>query len=154
MDKCSSFSKLVRIHKYVLKFIGLLKGKVKSISFNFGDASSFHLEATRHIIRTDQRIWYGEVFQYLESQNKRVKDIPNIIVQLNVYMDDHGLLRIRSKIPKWKNDAFVNFPILLHKHSKLTQLVMQYFHEKFSHAGVYSLLSEMRKSFGFHITFQ
>ena len=132
----------------------MLKGKVKSISFNFGDASSFLLEASRHIIRTDQRIWYGEGFQYLESQNKRVKDIPNIIAQLNVYMDDHGLLRIRSKIPKWKNDAFVNFPILLHKHSKLTQLVIQYFHEKFSHAGVYSLLSEMRKSFGFHITFQ
>ena len=147
LDKCSSFSKLVRIHKYILKFIALFKGKVKSISFNFGDASSFHLEATRHIIRTDQRIWYGEVFQYLESQNKRVKDVPNIIAQLNVYMDDHGLLRIRSKMPKWKNDTFVSFPVLLHKHSKLTQLVIQDFHEKFSHAGVYSLLSEMRKKF-------
>ena len=120
LDKCSSFSKLVRIHKYILKFIALLKGKVKSISFNFGDASSFHLE---------------------------VKDVTNIIAQLNVYMDDHGLLRIRSKMPKWKNDTFVNFPILLHKHTKLTQLVIQDFHEKFSHAGVYSLLSEMRKKF-------
>ncbi|XP_068224998.1 uncharacterized protein [Palaemon carinicauda] len=147
LDKCSSFSKLVRIHEYVLKFIALLKRRANSVSFNFGDASSFHLEATRHIIRNDQRIWYGEVFQYLENRNKRVKDIPNIIAQLNVYMDDHGLLRIRSKMPKWRKDTFVNFPILLHKHSKLTRLVIKDFHDKFSHAGVYSLLSEMRKKF-------
>ena len=152
IDKYSNFQKIVRIHMKVLTFVSNLKSCLKNkdpdryAHFDCYDRDLF-LEANRQVIESNQRRYFPEVYHYFESKQKLQKDIPNIVQQLNVFMDNHGILRVRSKVSKLKDDSFVNFPMLLHKKSRLTQLIIMDMHCKFCHAGVYSLLSEMRKRF-------
>lgn len=151
VDKCSSFYRLVKIHKRVLEFINRLKAKVKQ-----KDPDKFkHMvveedlftKALGQIIQTEQRIYFSDVFEYFERKNKRLKDIPNLVKQLNVYLDQQGILRVKSKFARWKNDNSTYYPILLPKKSQLTYLIVIDLHRKYFHAGCYSLLSELRKRF-------
>ena len=100
-----------------------------------------------NIIRTEQQIYFREIFDYFQGTNKNVKTMPNLVRQLNVYPDKKGLLRVKSKFSRWKDDESVRFPILLPKNSILTSLIIMDFHERYSHAGCYRLLSELRKQF-------
>ena len=63
------------------------------------------------------------IFSYFENPNCNLKDIPNLITQLNVYLDSNGILRVRSKFRKWlgkEND----FPILLPHESPLVEMIV------------------------------
>ncbi|XP_064090003.1 uncharacterized protein LOC135204009 [Macrobrachium nipponense] len=94
-----------------------------------------------------QKHHFPEVFKYFDSSKRLLKDLPKIIGQLNLYIDKEGLLRVRSKLDKLKDDRRYRFPILLSKDSRLTKLIIENYHERFAHAGCYSLLSEIRKTF-------
>ena len=73
--------------------------------------------------------------------------MPKIVGQINVYLDEEGLLRVRSKMDRLKYGKRYRFPILLSKESPLTKLIILHYHDCFAHAGCYSLLSELRKVF-------
>ena len=83
-------------------------------------------------------------FQKPDKTNS--KDIPNLITQLNVFMDDSETLRVKSKFKKWsRSDG--SFPILLLRDRFLTKLLILDVHEKLSHSGCYSVLAEIRQNF-------
>ena len=140
VDKYSNFQMIVRIHMKVLTFVHNLKSCLKNKDpdrYAHLDcyARDLFLEANKQVIESNQRRYFPGVYHYFESKQKLQKDIPNIVQQLNVFMDNHGILRVRSKVSKLKNN-FVNFPMLLHKKSRLTQLIIMDMHCKFCHAGV------------------
>ncbi|RXG69589.1 hypothetical protein Avbf_08087 [Armadillidium vulgare] len=86
-----------------------------------------------------------EVLDYLNSKNKLHKDMPNIVSQLNLFKDEKGLLRVKSKFNRYKDKYKNYFPILLHKNSPITEMIILDMHKKTSHASFYTLLSEIRK---------
>lgn len=148
----SSFSKVVSVYSRVLQFIHSLKSRLfnkDKVRYNHlrCPAENLRTRAITDIIGKDQRIHYPEIFSYLDGKNKNAKDMPSLISQLNIYLDKQGLLRIKSKCSRWKDDEFVRFPILLHKSSPLTRLIILDMHENLSHAGCYRLLSDLRKQF-------
>lgn len=69
------------------------------------------------------------------------------VMQLNLFIDRVGLVRVSSKIPKNKNFGSNFFPILLPKNSLITKLIISMAHAKLFHGGVYSVLTELRKTF-------
>ena len=74
--------------------------------------------------------------------------MPNIVDQLNIFRDKRGILRVKSKTARWRGkDEFGFAPILLAKESFLTEKIILEMQKKTNHAGVYSLLSELRKEF-------
>ena len=74
--------------------------------------------------------------------------MPNIVSQLNIFPDQDGLLRVKSKTARWKDkDDYSYAPILLAKNSLLTEMVINDLHTRTSHSGVYTVLSELRKCF-------
>ena len=105
IDKYSNFQKIVRIHMKVLTFVRNLKSCLENkdpdwyAHFDCHDRDLF-LEANRQVIESNQRRYFPEVYHYFESKRKLQKDIPNIVQQLNVFMDNHGILRVRSKVFK------------------------------------------------------
>ena len=152
MDKCSSFFRLVSVHKFVFKFIHKLKIRM----FNKDPVKYSHWESTNinhynqaviHLIRAEQHLYFPEIFSYFDGTCKSAKDIPNIVNQLNIYPDKQGLLRVKSKFSRWNDDVSLRFPVLLPKNSHLTRMIIMDFHEKLSHAGCYRLLTELRKHF-------
>ena len=145
VDKFSKFTTLVRTCRYVLMFIHKLKLKVtckKGVQDNNLNIN-FYERAFNMVIRTEQQIFYPEIFEYFGSLSKAKREIPEQISQFNLYIDDVGILRIKSKIPAEYNSR----PILLHKNSVLTKMIVKNIHESMSHSGIYPTLKEFRKKF-------
>ena len=141
LDRYSSFDKLVKVHAAVLKCLAKWRKKVSY------DTSNFYNEALTNIISKDQSIHYSKVKSYFSGdKNIPKKDIPDIVTSLNVYKDRLGLFRVKGKFCE-PNKLYENFPILLSKNSKLTELIILELHDKLKHARCYPLLNELRKRF-------
>ena len=154
LSRCSSYHKVVSVFRRVLIFVNNLKMKLKlkdPVKFEhiscFDINHNFFADATKLVIRRDQRKHFPEMFEFFESRNRLLKDIPKLVGQLNVYVDQEGLLRVRSKMQKLKDDRRMRFPLLISKDSLLTKYIVLDYHERFSHAGCYRLLAEVRKIF-------
>ena len=150
MDRFSSFYKLLSVCRKVIYYIQKLKEKLKErdpIKFAHFELKKTNVsaQAAKLIIYQDQQSCFPEIFEYFNLRNKRRLDMPNIVGQLNIFVDQDGLLRVRSKCEKLKGRR--DFPLLLAKDSSLTNLIISDLHRILNHAGVYSVLAEMRKRF-------
>ena len=97
------------------------------------------------MVRLDQQIYFNEIHCFFDKISHCVKDIPNLVKQLNICRDEKGLLRVKSKFKKWRESE--NFPLLLSKNSHLSKLIILDLHEKVMHGGCYSVLSALRDKF-------
>ena len=152
LENFSTFHGAVQIMKYVFRFINKiklklkLKNKLKYAHIEANESENCHDKAFNYLVRFDQLKHFPEVFEYFQSKSRCVKDIPNIVSQLNLFIDSNGVIRIKSKYDR-KTNTKVSFPILLSKHSRLARLIIMDLHRKRAHAGCYTLLAELRKSF-------
>ena len=74
--------------------------------------------------------------------------MPNLVRQLNLFIDGRGLIRVGSKLLKdRKKFSDIHCPILLHQNSLLTARMISDVHEKLRHGGVYPVLTELRRKF-------
>jgi len=150
-DRCSSFAKVVSIHTYVLKFVQSLKRKINlkvgTDKYEILTDVDCKLQSYRSVIRSDQQKHFPEIFQYFEGKCRK-SDIPDLVSKLNVYLDEDSLLRVKSKFDRSSdNRQQRSFPILLSKDSRLTVLIIEDCHKKLNHAGIYSMLTQLRKQF-------
>ncbi|GFV78761.1 integrase catalytic domain-containing protein [Trichonephila clavipes] len=74
--------------------------------------------------------------------NSRVKT-------LNPFIDSEGILRVGGRLRNSDINYNQKFPILLPSKHKLTYLIVEYFHKKFLHSGLQSLLYQIRQDFGY-----
>ena len=153
LENYSTLKKITGIYRKIFSFINKLKRRLKA-----KDAEKYkHIEVFseditvriyNHIIYTEQRIKFPDIFEYFNSKRKLIKDIPALLNKLNLYLDQNNILRLGSKFARWKtNRTSPMFPILLSQNSILTDLIIKDYHEKYFHAGCYSLLVQLRKSF-------
>ncbi|XP_068237328.1 uncharacterized protein [Palaemon carinicauda] len=156
LNRVSSFEKAVRVHAVVLRFCSILKSKFKSKNpaldhFEVEDEGfNFYDEACRQIIIRDQHVHFPDVFDYFHSKQKQLKNLPNIVAQLNLFLDSDGMVRVKSKCRRLKEVQHLNkfnYPLLLSKDSMLVPLIIRELHVKLSHAGCYPLLAELRRNF-------
>ena len=141
----SSFRRLVLLYRRVLICARRWKEKA-GISHGSNGTNSF-AEASRQIIETDQKKYFPEIFSYFSKVKPKSSEIPPLVAQLNVFPDEHGLLRVKCKFRKWHPSRNDKFPILLSRESPLTDLVILDTHERLAHTGCYSVLAEFRKQF-------
>ena len=134
-ERYSSFRKLCRVLGAVLCFIKKLKSKCKKL-----DSQTIRIRPETVLLLQDQKKYYPEVVEYLKNQNVPLSNIPNLVLQLNLYKDKDGLIRVRSKTNHYH-------PILLSNKSVTANLIIKDLHETFCHCGVYSTLRELRKRF-------
>jgi len=148
-DRFSSFSKYVRVYEKVMSFVNKLKLKINAKKGKVSDENHNSLtEAKLFIIREEQKLYFAEVFKYWSSNNKLKSSMPELVSKFNVYPDEFGLLRVRSKFDRpGLNGDRCHFPILLPKQSVITKLIIREVHEKLNHIGCYALMSELRKQF-------
>lgn len=153
VERCSSLKKLVRITLNILKFIHNMKRGVKRrddskfVDFHVMTGNELYLSAYKHVLRTDQNQYFGDIFDFLRSKNRHLKDIPPLVSKLNIIIDNDGLLKIKSKFGRNISDINFTFPILLSKDSVLTSLLIRNMHEHMAHAGTYNVLTYLRKKF-------
>ena len=108
---------------------------------------NYNQASISYLIRQDQTEQYPNILNYFSESNVPGKDIPNLVQQLNIFIDSEGVLRVGSKIARKMRTNKKYCPILLSKKSLLTELVVREFHTKQFHSGIYSILAEFRKMF-------
>ena len=104
-------------------------------------------KAIKLLIKEDQRKHFSDVISYFENPSRKLKDIPPIVSQLNIFRDGEGILKVKSKFRKWYASKDNEFPILLSKRSHLTEILIMDCHKNFNHSGCYTVLAELRKKF-------
>ena len=150
MDKFSSFHTLVMVHRYILRFINNIKirlaekNKLTHLKRYDYSKDNLYAIACNNILLTEQRIHFPEVFEYFQNEHRGVQTMPNLVGQLNLFQSKDYLLRVKSKFHMPEQ---CKYPILLPKHSKITKLIIKDLHERYSHAGIYTLLKELRRTF-------
>lgn len=150
MNRHSKYTKAINICCKIIKFCNILKSKVNSRlqTNNFKILSDEQIleKSTSKLIFDDQRLYFGEIHSFMDAPTALLKDIPELVTKLNLFRDEHGLLRVKCKLRTWSvNNA--SYPILMSKDSSLTKLIILNTHARLSHVGCYSLLSEIRKIF-------
>ena len=140
----SSFCKLVLLYRKLLNCVRKWRERVNMSTVSH---KNLFVEAIRLVIETDQREHFPEVFDYFSNPNLGSASIPPLVAQLNVYLDSHGLLRVKCKFKKWYVSQNENFPILLATSSHLTKIIVLDTHIQLAHSGCYSVLAELRKHF-------
>ena len=144
----SSYSKLLKIHKYVLTFIDKIKVKLENKKGNNVaiNENEIYKNAQLLILKDDQKKHFPNLISYFNSNDSKLKNVPQLISDLNVFRDRDLVLRVKSKFSSiGKSDK--QFPILLSKDSHLTKLIVEKIHKKLNHSGKYAVLSEFRKEF-------
>ena len=146
-EKFASFRKLCRVMHCVRKYLFKLKEKVKrrrpNLFPSLSNADASYHESVRCILRVSQNVQYANVVQSFSDPSKPPDPL---ISQLNITMDN-GLLRVKGKCGKLKISKGLKYPILLHKNSKLTALIINDFHHTLGHPGIHKVLSLLREQF-------
>ena len=96
------------------------------------------------MLKTEQLTYFPEVVSHFSSGIVSNRDVPNIVQQLNLFLDVNGLIRVGGKIIKSQTKYF---PVLLHKSGVLTSLIILRAHVKLCHSRIYHVLDEIRKQF-------
>ena len=153
LDRYESFSKLVLVHVKIFQFINNLKIKIKlKNSEKFGHIKSYDLDfnffmlCKLHIITTDQMRHFSDCFSYFKKKSKTFKEMPNIVKQMNIFLDQN-ILKVRSKCERGNIPGLCYFPILLHRNSTLTSKIIWEIHKVNSHVGKYQVLRELNREY-------
>ena len=148
--KFSSFKRLIRVHYRILSFISKLKSKANIsggvIPVEPNCTEALWKKAYCNAIISEQVAGFPDVVSYFKNGISNIKNVPNLVTQLNLFRDSEGLLRVRCKISHI-GKSMEDFPILLPKDNHVTRSIILDIHQKLNHAGKYSVLSEFRKLF-------
>ena len=103
------------------------------------------LEARTLLLKATQQTTYRQEISYLKNKDKFKE--PAIIQQLNLYLDDGGLIRCRGRLEYTDLPHDTKFPILIPKDNYLTTLIVQYMHKVVMHGGVRETLTQIRQTY-------
>lgn len=154
LERFSKWKSLVNSFCGQLKFVNKLKQKlkfkdpIKYAHLNVIEEKHIRAHVMRILLKHDQQRWYSEVLEYFNSKDKLIakKNVPAIITQLNLALDKHGIIRVKSKMyPRFKDQLDYVFPVLISCKSRLAELIINEYHEKLGHANRFTVLSELRK---------
>ena len=143
VTKYSSYDKYLNVYARVLEFVHKLKCKVNSLQES---KPNFFRNATVRVLRNDQITYFPDCVDYFERKLAKPRSMPNIVKQLNIFMDSDGILRVRGKITN-DDDKHSRYPVLLSKDSILSNLIIMTYHTAMGHAGKYAVLTVLRKIF-------
>lgn len=149
----SKFKSLLNSYIGQLRFINNIysnlkvKNPTKFKNVTIADNKELRKMAMRQIIKYDQAKWYGDVLEYFHHKECIVvKDIPQIVTQLNLALDRFGIIRMKSKLyPRLNENENYVFPVLISPKGRLAKLIIEEYHERLDHANRYTVLSEIRK---------
>ena len=138
-ENISSLSRLLRITAWLLRFVDKLR---KQTSNNGPLIAS---EINRAKLKWDlyvQDRCYSEVIQMIKQGKKT-----NIGDELNLVINDDGLLRCKGRYDNVGLSEDARYPKLLHKNDHYTKLVIEYYHGMYLHSGVTQTLAHTRKEY-------
>ena len=148
LDKHSSFKRSARVMEYVFSFVQIYKDKLAAKFPNrfshLRAKSSMYVMASRYLIRKSQEKAYPDVFKFFHGN---LQKSPSIVLQLNLTLDNYGILRVKSKFGRLDTGTWANKPVLLPKSCHLTRALIRDFHAILRHGQALKILNALRSHF-------
>ena len=141
-ERHSRLSKLLKVYVHVLRFVRCLKERIKDTTTPNDKVRKIEEVAFDRLITEDQAKYFPGVTDYFSKREVAVKDVPSIVLQLNLFIDSDHIIRVKSKFK-----LTANCPILMHPDSHVTKLLINDYHIANSHAGLFITLKEIRRKF-------
>ena len=148
-DKFDKYSQLLSVTSVVIRACVLFKSLTEEKMLNWWGSTDFLHCSRVHLLQVMQQQSFSEELAYLkDSRNKKVPDLVN---NLNLYLDKNHLLRSDGRIGKTRyfEDDIIN-PILLAKDHPLSSKIVEDCHRRCKHLGIQATLNLVRLS-GFWI---
>mgnify|MGYP002717571259 CR=1 FL=1 len=137
LNRCSSYSKLIGIIAYCLRF--RLDNK------RVGQINADEIkEAEIRILRIGQATQFADVIKDLKNKNTTKQ---GKIANLIPFIDDDGLIRVGGRLQKSDLAFSQKHPILLPSRHPLTDNIIREIHQKHFHAGIQTTLCLIRQRF-------
>ena len=139
VEKFSSFTRLLRVSGWILRFIRKLKGdKIPP-----GPLTPEELHESQVLwIKYLQDQHYKEVKTALTGKTRH-----NLVSQLGLVVDEEGLIRCVGRLGAAHMTEGARQPILLPKRNHVTDLLIESLHRKSFHVGVSQTLSLIRQKY-------
>lgn len=143
IDRVSNYSKLIRIFSFLFRFINNCR---HPHSKALGSICVKEIrEAENFVIKNHQK---GEYFQEIKDIKNGHPISPKSKLRfLNPFIGEDGLLRIGGRLKHSTLKFESKFPIVLPAKSRLTLLILRYYHLKNLHIGPTGLLNSVRQKF-------
>lgn len=145
VERFSSLTRAVRIVGLVLKFVRLLKCRSPAARRKLGLGVTLSdgetREAQAFLIRVAQTQAYPEECAALGKGRAVPRSSP--ISSLCPFVDDAGLIRVRSRLTNTDMSLGDRCPVLVPK-GHLADLLIRFQHERLKHSGVDTLLTSLR----------
>ena len=133
----SSCEKLFRVTAYMYRFVRNLKRKVETArDLVVGRLTAMEVERA-------ENAWVKEV----QSSLVRLKNFEQRERDFGLYLDEHGVIRCRGRIPDTILQHQARHPALLPRDHHLTSLFIEQSHKRVHHGGVRETLAELRTKF-------
>ncbi|XP_053403036.1 uncharacterized protein LOC123546131 [Mercenaria mercenaria] len=144
IQRFSSYRKLLRVTAYVIRFVNNCRNVKKSR----GPLESHEINtAARQLIKHVQDIHFHDVKQYLSQKEKRCTTIPNLVRQLDLFLDEDNLIRCGGRISNAPLLDSTKFPYLLPSRNNFTDLIVMDAHITQLHSGTESTVTFIRQKF-------
>ena len=138
-DTFSSYSKLIRVTRYVIKFVQVLLSRIKEKK---------EIKPTSNVLTAQERskaeqVWLTDVQRLLKQDPKFIQ----LKVQLVLFTDEYGVIRSKGRLSNADLHYTAKYPALLPHEHYFTKLVVKSCHERVNHCGVKDTLAELRTQF-------
>ena len=151
IDRFSSKLKLIRTFSWVLRFVENLKLTVKGEQLNQDlDFSAKELEGAEiTLLRSVQSESFTNEILFLTGTQSNTKGFkPTALVkQFNLFLDENGILRARSRVCQANISESTKFPVLLSSRHVYSEMIIKECHNFIFHNGVKETLNVVRQRY-------
>lgn len=143
-SRFSSWTKLIRVTAYILRFIYCARGN-NHHTFN-------NLTLTTMEIQQAETFWIkqiqAELFQpeITSLINSNSIERSSSLIKLTPYLDTEGVMRVQGRLKHSNLSETAKHPIILKSHP-LVKLIIHHIHLKYLHAGPQFVLTQLRQSY-------
>lgn len=143
LEKFSSYTRLIRVVAYILRFVRCIKSKVRAKN---AILSKSECEAARlAIIRSNQSVSFRDEIALLKEGESLKKK--SSIRSLDPFLDSDQILRVGGRLKLSSLPIVRKHPIIVSAKSYFARLYTRYVHEKYFHAGKKFILSFLASEF-------
>ena len=149
LQRFSSKRRLVRTIAWVLRFVHNVKSALSNKDVNIEKELRVNEieSAERMIIRAIQRTEFKDEVQFLPSKSSNGSKVPIKVNQFNLFIDEHGILRCKSRLSNLDIPEAGKYPILLPARNAFSRLVVVEAHGRVFHNGIRETLNCLRQKY-------
>lgn len=142
----SSFTKLLRITAYILRFYENCKASSRENPRTVGPLSVNEMDIARNhlIIRAQQEYFKKDYDDLLKNGQLHKK---SKLLNLNAFLDKNKILRVGGRIEFSNYSYDKRHPIILSNKHRLTYLILHREHNRLGHCGAQQLLASVREHY-------